>query len=142
MRKPMIVCLFMLFAVASSASPQCATPFPNPVIKYLGATDGVSGYFDIWFGVDNYTKYDNTLFVASPELPACGLNKSASRTWLDIYSDTGVYIYGHCALSQNTQLQKLGFPWKKSTPLPKGFFIRMFDRKCNRVVQSNTHVGF
>jgi hypothetical protein len=139
----MIACLFVMLAVASSAAPPpCATPFPNPVINYKGATNGVTGYLDIWFGVGNFAQYDNSLFVASPELPACGLNKNASRTWVDVYTDTGAYIYGYCALTQNAQLQKLGFPWKKTNKLPKGFFIRMRDRKCNKVVQSNTHIGF
>jgi len=142
MRKITIVSLFVMFAAAFAAYPQCATPFPKPVLNFSGTTEGAPGYLNQWFFVGNAAQYDNSLFAASPELPACGLNKNASRTWVEIYTDTGAYIYGYCALTQNAQLKKLSFPWKKTTPLPKGFFIRMRDRKCNRVVQSNTHLGF
>jgi hypothetical protein len=65
------------------------------------------------------------------------LNTSASRTWIDIYNGSGTRLYGYCAISQNTQLQKLSFFVKKGTPLPDSFFIKMTDRKCHRVVQSN-----
>ncbi|MEA2338643.1 MAG: hypothetical protein QOE82_2650 [Thermoanaerobaculia bacterium] len=142
MRKTMIACLFVMLAVASSAYAECTTPLPIPDLKSAGNYKGAPGFFDVDVSVWNYAKYDNTLFVASPELPACGLNKKASRTWIEIYADTGVYIYGYCALSQNTQLQKLTFPWKNTTNLPKGFFIRIRDRKCNKVVQSNTFIFF
>jgi len=142
MRKAMAFGLFLMFAAAAGAYAECTPPFPTPSLNYLGATPGVTGYIDIWFNVPNYAKYDNSLFVASPELPACGLNKQASRTWLEVYTDTGVPIQSFCAIKQNTQLQKLGFGWKKTNPLPKGFYIRLRDRKCNRVVQSPTHIGF
>ena len=143
MKKLLVSCLFVTFAVASTAYPQCATPLPNPVIEYKGGSPGTPGFLNVDFGVVNFAKYDHTLFAASPELPACGLNKNASRTYVEIYTDTGVFIYGYCALTQNTQLQKLSFPLKDTTAtFPKGFFIRMRDRKCNKLVQSNTHLGF
>lgn len=134
----MTLCLLLLFAVSSTAAPPCDIPFPKPVVNYKGATLGVPGYFNIYFGVGNFAAYSNTLFAASPNLPPCGLNTTAARTWLEIYTNTGVRIYGYCALVQNTQMQKLSFPWKKGTPLPKGFFIRLRDRRCNKMVQSNT----
>jgi hypothetical protein len=138
MRKSVTFCMLLLFAAASSAAPPCDTPFPKPIANYKGASDGASGYFNISFGVSNFASYSNTFLTASPDLSACGLNTSASRTWLEVYTNTGVRIYGYCALSQNTQMQKLSFPWKKGTPLPKGFFIRLHDRRCNKIVQSNT----
>jgi hypothetical protein len=140
MRKLLVPCLFVTFAVASTAYAQCATPIPKPFLNYLGATEGNPGYLDAGFFVGNNVQYDNSLFAASPELPACGLNKSASRTYVEVYTDTGAFIYGYCALSKSTQLQKLTFPLKKSNMMPKGFFIRMRDRKCNKLVQSNTHI--
>jgi hypothetical protein len=140
MRKPIGLCLLLLFA-ASSAFPNCATPFPKPTIKYLGATEDTPGFINIWFGVVNYAQYDNSLFVASPDLLPCGANKNASRTWLEVYTNTGSRIQGFCAISKNTGMQKLGFGWKKTTPVPKGIFIRLLDRKCERRVQSNTLFG-
>ena len=40
----------------------------------------------------------NDLFVPSPGLPPCGRNANASRTWLNIYDDRGVRLYGWCAI--------------------------------------------
>lgn len=136
--KRLLISALLVFATAT-ASAQCNTPaFPTPLIKYLGATDEPQ-VIRFWFGVVNFAQYDNTLFVKSPNLPACGANTSASRTWLYIFNGNGgAAIYGYCGLSQNLQMQKLNFAVKKGTPMPKSFFIRMTDRKCNRTVQSNT----
>lgn len=135
--KRFLIFSLLLLAAASTASAQCNTPpFPNPVIKYLGATDEPQ-VIRFWFGVVNFAQYNNTLFAASPLLPPCGANTSASRTWLFVFTGNGVAVQGYCALSQNTQLQKLSFAVKKGTTMPKSFFIRMNDRRCNRTVQSN-----
>ncbi len=64
--------------------------------------------------VQNYETYPNQLFAASPDLPPCGGNKKASRTWVDIYSEKRKRLYGFCALSKNEQLQNLWFA------LPRG----------------------
>lgn len=127
----------LFFAVAAFASPGCNTPLlPKPDLNYQGATNGSPGYFDQWIGVNNAVMFDNALFVASPNLPACGLNKSASRTWVAVYTDTGTPIQSWCAIKSNAELKKLGFGWKTSTPKPKGIFLKITDRLCNRVVQS------
>ncbi len=143
MRTTIAFCLLLSAAAAVAAPPPaCLTPLPKPKLVYTGTTNGVPGYIDKWFRVENYSLYSNTLFAASPNLPACGLNTSASRTWLEIYTDTGTWIYGFCALSQNTQMQKLGFPKKQSAPKPKGVYIVLRDRLCNRSVKSDVNYNF
>jgi hypothetical protein len=141
--KAIIVTALLFVAAAAIAAPTCNTPLlPKPDLNYQGATNGVSGYWDEWIGINNAVSFDNALFAASPNLPACGLNKSASRTWIQVFTDTGTPIQGWCAISSNTQLKKLGFPWKSSAPKPKGIYIRITDRLCNRVVQSAVNYNF
>lgn len=132
------VALLALLVLVSAASihAQCNTPpFPNPRVKYLGMTTS-GGYNHYWFEVTNRLQYSNLLFVPSPTLPPCGLNTSASRTWLDIFNGGGVRLYGYCALSSNSQLAKLQFFVPVGAVQPKAFFITMTDRKCKRTVKS------
>jgi hypothetical protein len=134
--KRIAVLVLLLVAVATTSYAQCNTPsFPAPRVKYLSKTVEPT-FIRYWFEVYNRASYDNALFVASPNLPPCGLNTSASRTWLNIFRTAGPRIYGYCALSNNTQLAKLWFAIPKNDPQPKSFYITMTDRKCKREVKS------
>ena len=138
--KRLAVLALLLSAFATELAAQCNTPpLPIPKIAFLSkANEGA--IIRYWFTVTNRANFDNALFAASPNLPPCGLNNNASRTWLDIYRDQSVRIYGYCALSNNTQLAKLWFAVPTAQPQPKTFFITLYDRKCHRVVASNVVV--
>jgi hypothetical protein len=126
------------FSVALSAGAACHNPppFPNPKVALL--SKGPDGAFTrYWFTVSNRAQYANALFVASPALPPCGLNNSASRTWLRIYDQNGQYIYGYCALSSNAQMTRLSFAVPSSAVQPKLFSVTLEDRLCARTVKSN-----
>ena len=134
--KRMAVLVLLLVATATVAHAQCNTPpFPIPKVQYHGMTSDAT-FNRYWFGVTNRANFANPLFAASPALPPCGLNTSASRTWLTIFLGNGTRVYGYCALSNNTQLARLQFFVKKTSPQPKSFFITMTDRKCKREVKS------
>ena len=87
--------------------------------------------------VSNYRDFSDALFEAAPDLPACGLNDSASRTWVNIKDGkTGNYIYGFCALGRGADLQSIwvGQPSVSGSSV----YVELVDRACERTVISNT----
>jgi hypothetical protein len=89
--------------------------------------------------VVNWAAYAPALFVPEPKLPPCGLNKDASRTWVDIYSwsnNSAKRIYGFCALGEPRDLARLWFATPPATK-PKLVFITLTDRLLHRRVVSN-----
>src|SRR5262245_14279309 len=85
--------------VARSLHLQGSACFPNLPTPQLVLT-GTEDYIDA-FGtpftrynlcVNNWSAFPAELFKAAPDLPPCGLNTNASRTWVEIFGD-GQYIY-------------------------------------------------
>jgi hypothetical protein len=127
---------FLAVAVSAIAQP-CGPPLPIPKIAYL-SKENVPGFTRYWFSVTNHAQFNNVFFTASPNLPPCGLNTSASRTWLRIYNGgTTNYIYGYCALSNNLQMKKLGFAVPSNQPQPESIYITLEDRVCKVTKKSN-----
>jgi hypothetical protein len=136
--KRLAVLALVFFSMTVSAGAACHNPppFPNPKVALLGKVqDGALTRY--WFTVSNRAAYTNALFAASPALPPCGLNTSASRTWLRIYDQNNHYLYGYCALSSNTQMARLWFAVPSTAVQPKAFSITLEDRLCVRTVKSN-----
>lgn len=127
--------VLLLLSVAATSYANCKIPFPNPRVKYLGKTIEPT-LIRYTFEVHNRADYANALFVASPNLPPCGLNTSASRTWLKIFRLNNAHLYGYCALSSNSQMAKLWFAVPKNEVQPTAFYITLTDRLCNRVAKS------
>jgi hypothetical protein len=130
-------CLILLFAAQSSAS---APVLPNPILYFLGQE-----YVEINgkqitrynFDVLNKDLYPNDLFVASPDLPPCGANTKAARTWVDIYDQSGKRLNGFCALGKSSDLGKIWFGLETSIVPPSWIYIELNDRKTNTKYKSN-----
>src|SRR5512145_741890 len=91
-----------------AAAPQ----LPNPVLAFMGSEAvEVSGKQTIryYFDVDNKSAYPAEMFAAAPDLPPCGTNTKASRTWVDVYNQQGKRLNGFCALGKPEDLSKLWF---------------------------------
>ena len=131
------VALLLIFAVHSSAS---APVLPNPVLYFLGqeflTVNGkqVTRYN---FDVLNKSEYPNDLFAASPDLPPCGTNTKAARTWVDIYDQTGKRLQGFCALGKPADLHGIWFSLDSGVVPPSWVYIEMNDRKTNTKYKSN-----
>lgn len=131
------VTLLFIFAVQSSAS---APVLPNPVLYFLGqeflTVNGkqVTRYN---FDVLNKSEYPNDLFAASPDLPPCGTNTKAARTWVDIYDQTGKRLQGFCALGKPADLHGVWFSLDSGVVPPSWVYIEMNDRKTNTKYKSN-----
>jgi hypothetical protein len=128
----------LLVAVAllvGFATPALAQPFPRPVLQFTGQL--IFGpTLIVGLTVVNWRDYSHSLFAESPKLPPCGLNTSASRTWVDIYNARGRRLYGFCDFADPSNLSQLFF----SVPIterPRAVYVTLTDRLRHRIVVSN-----
>lgn len=127
-RLSFLVSILLATAVGSLAQ----TALPNPVLNFLGQepyqANGKS-YIRYRYAVDNSAVYPDTLFAAAPALPPCGTNTRASRTWVEIFDQTGKRLYGFCALGNNRDLGKIWFALEDGVVPPSWIYIEMNDRQ-------------
>jgi hypothetical protein len=115
--------------------------FPVPVLAaggiedYLGSDGTPYTRYDL--SVVNWTDYPAELFAAQPDLEPCGLNSSASRTWVDIVdADHEQRIYGFCALGEPQGLTGIWFALGRGVPPPRVYVV-LWDRLYDRLTESN-----
>lgn len=138
-RAALVVCL----ALAASASVETASArraLPNPVLVFTGQEFFVAGGKQMTryrFTVDNRADYPAELFAAAPDLPPCGANTKASRTWVDLYDQTGKRLYGFCALGSPNDLSQIWFALESNVIPPSYIYIEMTDRKTGTKYKSN-----
>ena len=111
---------------------------PDPSISI----DGRDEDGRVYFKVNNWCYYKKDLFRPSPELEPCGLNTTASRTWVDIYNGvTNDYRHGFCGLASRDDLKSgLWFYPYNGTPVIDSsgvIYITFMDRACNKTYKSN-----
>ena len=129
----------IVLAVAGSAAAQTAPP--NPML-YLLRTEPYttpSGSFVRYrYDVHNREAYPAAMFAVAPNLPPCGNNANASRTWVDFYDGrTNRRLYGFCALGSPQSLGSLWFATEEGTIPPSYVYIEMTDRQTNSRYRSN-----
>jgi hypothetical protein len=133
----MLVAVAIVLAAHTGAT---APPLPNPVIVFLGAEPAeISGKQTMryYFDVDNKSAYPAEMFAAAPDLPPCGANTKASRTWVDVYDNHGKRLNGFCALGKPADLTKLWFAIDSDAVPPSWIYIEMNDRKTGTKYKSN-----
>lgn len=128
-----------LFAnVVAHLGSRCYPDLPNPVIQATGSEPGGPGSTRYFFRVTNWYSYPDEMFEPAPDLPPCGDNENASRTWLDIFNAvTHERVYGFCGLGAAQNLHEglwVSFPTGE-TPPP--VYITLTDRRCDTVYTSN-----
>jgi hypothetical protein len=136
--------LFLLVIVAScfgvSGRAASAPVPPNPIL-YLVATETFqsNGQTFVRYKYDVFNKdaYPADMFAASPNLPPCGKNTKASRTWVDLYDQRGTRLYGFCALSKSADLSQIYFALEDGVLPPSWIYIEMTDRQTNTKYKSN-----
>ena len=115
---------------------------PVPVLACTGReTRTIRGatFVQANLSVTNWQAYSPDFFVPSPQLPPCGANQNASRTWVDIFdAASNARLYGFCALSSPDQLAQLSFTVPDTQPFPEKVYIQMVDRSTGLQRTSNT----
>ena len=129
------------FALTLTVQTTTAAPaLPNPVLAFLGQDNMTLGGKKVTrynFDIANKEEYPADLFAPAPDLPPCGTNKNASRTWVDIYDQTGHRLIGFCNLTKREDLSKLWFSLNEDEVPPSWVYIELTDRKTNTKYKSN-----
>jgi len=129
-----------LFVATLGAGPTAPANPPNPVLAFFGQERfQVSGktMTRYTYDVANKEMYPAELFSAAPALPPCGLNKNASRTWVDFYDQNGKRLNGFCALGKPADLTHLWFALPEDEIPPSWVYIEFTDRQTNTKYKSN-----
>jgi hypothetical protein len=134
-----ILALTRLGADADAASARRRV-LPNPVLV-LSTIEayqaGGKNFLRYKYLVDNSSAYPDSLFASAPNLPPCGRNTKASRTWVDIYDQSGKRLYGFCALGKAADLNEIWFALEDGVLPPSWVYIEMNDRSTNTKYKSN-----
>src|SRR5690348_4944623 len=130
----------MSAAPASTAGAAKKQSLAEPKLRFVGTEAYEANGFDFTrykYAVTNKSKFPKELFAASPDLPACGDNTKASRTWVDLYDGDGKKLYWFCAFTGPDDLQSLWFALTSDKLPPAKVYIEMTDRKTGASVKSN-----
>jgi hypothetical protein len=73
--------------------------------------------------------YPDGLFVPAPDLPSCGSNTRASRTWAEIHARDGRTLNTFCALERASDLERLSFSVPVDQPPPDAVYVVLTDRR-------------
>lgn len=80
--------------------------------------------------ITNLDVIPEALFVPAPDLPACGLNTNASRTYVRFYDENDAQLGSYCAVYDKNVINGLSFSIPQSSPLPKAVKMVLEDRRC------------
>ena len=89
------------------------------------------------YTVTNLAEYPNELFAASPDLPACGLNTKAARTWVFVFDKKGKQLNEFCAFGNHDDLSKIWFALERDVIPPSYVNVVLTDRKTSTKYTSN-----
>ena len=131
------VIVFSLLALPVASS---APSLQNPVLSFVGQEpfqERGQNWIRYRYDVVNKDAYPAELFAAAPDLPPCGLNTEASRTWVDFFDQSGKRLYGFCALAKPADLGSIWFKLEEGVVPPSWIYIEMTDRKTNTKYKSN-----
>ena len=130
----------MMLATQGVATAPPPRILPNPVLYFLGQQFYQAGgkqWIRYSYDVLNKADYPTELFAAAPNLPPCGANTKASRTWVDFYDQRGKRLYGFCALGKPADLGSIWFAQETDIIPPSYVYIELTDRQTNVKYKSN-----
>jgi hypothetical protein len=138
-RRTLLVLVSLIFVFAAQGVASAPAP-PNPILYLLGLEffeTGGKQFTRYRYDVFNKDAYPNDMFAQAPELPPCGNNTKASRTWVDFFDQGGKRLNGFCALGKPADLNGIWFALEVGTIPPSYIFIVLHDRKTNVKYKSN-----
>ena len=132
--------LFLVFSITERSVSAPQRPLPNPVLYLMRTESHQSGgkqFIRYTYDVFNKDAYPADFFAASPNLPPCGNNTKAARTWVDFYDQSGKRLNRFCALSKPADLNGIWFAVEAGTGPPSYVYIELNDRQTNTKYKSN-----
>lgn len=139
-KKTITLILASLILMVAVESITAQTRMPNPVLYLTGIeyySAGGKDFTRYQYAVENFQAYQDSLFAAAPSLPPCGSNTNSSRTWVDVFDSRGKRLYGFCAFSKASDLNKLWFALPRDEVPPSWVYIEMNDRQTPIKFKSN-----
>jgi len=140
MARSVLAGLALLCLAGHTASTAAPPVLPNPVLFLIGQepfTTGGKNFTRYKFGVENSADYPAEMFAAAPNLPPCGQNTKSSRTWVDIYDQSGKRLFGFCALGKPADLNDIWFALEETVIPPSWVYVELNDRATNTKYKSN-----
>jgi hypothetical protein len=136
--KALLVCLALSCLTGHTASARRV--LPNPLL-YMTSVEtyqnGGKTFIRYRYGVENFSAYPADMFAAAPSLPPCGQNTKSSRTWVDIYDQSGKRLYGFCAFAKPNDLNSIWFALEETVVPPSYIYIELNDRATSTKYKSN-----
>ena len=139
-RRVALLASIVLASLANGGTASARRALPNPVLVFTGQEFFAAGGKQMTryrFTVDNRADYPAELFAAAPDLPPCGSNTKASRTWVDLYDQSGKRLYGFCAFSSPNDLSQIWFALESDVVPPSWVYVELTDRKTGTKYKSN-----
>ena len=136
----MLVLLLFILVVSITERSTSAPALPNPILYLTSAEPHQSGgkqFIRYRYDVFNKDAYPADFFAASPNLPPCGTNTKAARTWVDFFDQTGKRLNGFCALAKPADLSGIWFAIEVGATPPSWVYIELNDRQTNTKYKSN-----
>jgi hypothetical protein len=115
---------------------------PQPLLSFKGTeTMIIRGEEFVAYNltINNWKDFTADLFLPAPDLPPCGLNKNASRTWVTIYNaknDSAIYSY--CGMNSPKELSSFSFRVKKGDKPPERVYVSIDDRRKGTKYRSDS----
>jgi hypothetical protein len=138
--RPLLLLVIVACGVGINQRAASAPPIPNPILYFVGTEIFQSNgktFIRYRYNVLNTDEYPAEMFAAAPNLPPCGANSKASRTWVDFYDQSGKRLYGFCALSKAADLNSIYFALEDGIIPPSWIYIELTDRQTNTKYKSN-----
>jgi hypothetical protein len=130
--------LLAIGCFATMAAAQKSLPNPVLVLVSVEQFEASGKQFTRYvYSVDNRVDFPNELFASAPQLPPCGANTKASRTWLDFYDQHGKRLWGFCALGDHDALGHIWFAMESGVVPPSWVYIELNDRQTGTRYKSN-----
>ena len=130
-----LMLLPLLIALLLAAQGVISAPsIPNPVIQFTrteAVKQGDKTVIRYHYDVFNKDQFPAEMFAPAPDLPPCGANTKSSRTWIDLYDQTGKRLLGFCAISKPADLNQLYFALEEGVTPASWIYIEMNDRQTN-----------
>lgn len=138
----LVLVAFAVIAIPtnSATTAQVVQRLPNPILNFLGQEPsrvGSKNFIRYNYEVFNREAYPNELFAPSPELPPCGNNTNAARTWVTIHDQQGKRLNAFCALGNHDNLNGIWFALESDVIPPSYVYVEFEDRKTSIKYKSN-----
>jgi hypothetical protein len=135
-----LLATLFLMSLAPVGVSRAQRALPNPVLYLTGLEPFEKGgkqWMRYTFSVDNRDAYPNEMFAAAPDLPPCGTNTKASRTWVEVFDQSGKRLNGFCAFGKPGDLGKIWFELESGAVPPSWVYVELNDRKTATKYKSN-----